>query len=145
MAQVIGFVASDCLTRGLRVRWGPMPGPSPEERKGKAGLKAIRLKVYLSESDRWRGEPSYRPIVRLMREVGFPGATVTLGCYGFGEHQRIRSTSVLRLSLDLPVVIEAVAPEEQIRRFVSRWRELGFEGTVAVDEVRVIGSSTWGQ
>lgn len=100
--------------------------------------KAVRLKIYVGESDRYQGKPAYQAVVQLMRERGFWGATVTRGVYGYGKRSRLHSASALRLSEDLPLIIEAVEAEEKVKALVSELSEMVKGGLITVEDVRVL-------
>jgi PII-like signaling protein len=73
------------------------------------------LRIYCSQSDRERGQTVYRRIIEAMQQLGFPGATVFLGCEGFGPHGRISSDATIDAMADLPVMLQAVASRDHIR------------------------------
>ena len=76
--------------------------------------EAVLLRIYLGESDRWEHRPLYEAIVLKAREMHLAGATVLRGPMGFGKSSRLHTTKILRLSSDLPLVIELVDSEEKI-------------------------------
>jgi PII-like signaling protein len=76
---------------------------------------AMRLRIYVGESDHHDGTPLYQAIVRLLLDRGIAGATAIRGIEGYGAHARVHSTRILSLSMDLPVVVEAVDDEDRIR------------------------------
>lgn len=100
--------------------------------------KALRLKIYLGESDRFEGRPAYQAVVELLRRRGFWGATVLRGVYGFGKRSRLHAASVLRLSEDLPLVIEVVESEEKVLAIVPEVSAMVKGGLVTVEDVRVL-------
>ena len=67
---------------------------------------AILLRIFIGESDRYKGKPLYAYIVEMLKAEGIAGATVFRGIMGFGKQSRIRTVSILRLSIDLPILIE---------------------------------------
>ncbi|MEO6971675.1 MAG: DUF190 domain-containing protein, partial [Chthoniobacterales bacterium] len=73
---------------------------------------ALLLRIYIGESDRWQHQPLYEAIVLKARELHLAGATVLRGPMGFGAASRIHTAKILRLSMDLPMVIEIVDTEE---------------------------------
>lgn len=89
------------------------------------------LAVYVGESDQWHGKPLYRAIVERAKQEGLAGATVVHGVMGFGANSRIHTASVLRLSEDLPVVIQIVDRPERIAKFLPVLAEMVTEGLVA--------------
>jgi uncharacterized protein len=96
------------------------------------------LRIFIGESDRWHGKPLYEAIVERVRNEGLAGATVIRGLEGFGAHSRLHTSRILRLSEDLPVVIEIVDSEEQIERVLPALDEMVSEGMVTLETVRVI-------
>ncbi len=100
--------------------------------------EAELLRVFVGESDRHDGRPLYESIVQAARAAGLAGATVLRGILGFGAHSRIHSAKILRLSEDLPVVIEIVDSPERIAGFLPRLDEMIGEGLVTLERVRVL-------
>jgi PII-like signaling protein len=98
----------------------------------------VLLRVFLGESDRWHGRPLYEAIVLKARELHLAGATVLRGPMGFGAHSRLHTAKVLRLSEDLPVVIEIVDSREKIDELLPHIDEMVREGLVTLENVRVI-------
>ena len=96
------------------------------------------LRIFIGESDRWHGAPLSEAIVRRARELGLAGATVLRGLEGFGAHSRIHTSSILRLSQDLPIVVEIVDKHERIEAFLPVLDEMVHEGMITVEKVRVI-------
>jgi len=96
------------------------------------------LRIFIGESDRWHGQPLSEAIVRRAREHGLAGATVLRGLEGFGAHSRIHTSSILRLSEDLPIVVEIVDEREIIEAFLPLLDEMVTEGMITVEKVRVI-------
>jgi uncharacterized protein len=96
------------------------------------------LRIFVGESDRWEGKPLYEAIVRRAREEGLAGATVLRGLEGFGAHSRLHTTRILRLSEDLPVVIEIVDEADRIDAFLPALDAMVAEGMVTLENVRVI-------
>ena len=99
---------------------------------------ATRLSIYIGESDRWHQQPLYEAIVLKARELHLAGATVLRGPMGFGKSSRLHTAKILRLSMDLPVVIEIVDAEEAINRFLPVLDEMIAGGLVTLERVRVI-------
>lgn len=96
------------------------------------------LRVFVGESDRWEGRPLYEAIVVRARERGLAGATVLRGLAGFGAHSRIHTASILRLSEDLPTVVEIVDTPERIAAFLPELDGMVREGMVTVEEVHIV-------
>src|SRR6187397_508707 len=91
------------------------------------------LRIFIGESDRWEGRPLYEAIVARARELGLAGATVWKGYMGFGAHSRVHTASVLRLSEDLPIIIEIVDAPERIEAFLPELDRMVQEGLVTLE------------
>lgn len=98
----------------------------------------LLLRVFLGESDQWHGRPLYEAIVLKARELHLAGATVLRGPMGFGAHSRLHTAKVLRLSEDLPMVIEIVDSKEKIDELLPHIDEMVTEGLVTLEKVQVI-------
>lgn len=96
------------------------------------------LRVFVGESDRWEGKPLYEAIVRKVREKGLAGATVLRGMEGFGAHSRIHTTKILRLSEDLPIIIEIVDKAERIEGILPELDKMVSEGLITLERVHII-------
>lgn len=96
------------------------------------------LRIFVGESDRWQGKPLYEAIVLEARAAGLAGATVTRGLMGYGAHSRIHTTKILRLSEDLPIIIEIADRADRIESFLPKLDSMIVEGLVTVEKVRVI-------
>ncbi len=96
------------------------------------------LRIFVGESDRWHGKPLYQAIVERVRKEGLAGATVIRGIEGFGADSRLHTARILRLSEDLPIVVEIVDSAEQIERILPVLDEMVGEGMVTVERVEVI-------
>lgn len=100
--------------------------------------EAELLRIFIGESDKHHGRPLYEVIVGLARERGLAGATVLRGMMGFGAHSRLHTAKVLRLSEDLPIVLEIVDKPERIAAFLPELDGLIDEGLVTLEKVRVL-------
>jgi PII-like signaling protein len=96
------------------------------------------LRIFLGESDRHDGNPLYETIVLKAREAGLAGATVLRGAMGFGASSRLHTSKILRLSADLPLIIEIVDAEEKINAFLPTLDRLMGGGLITLEKVRVI-------
>jgi len=96
------------------------------------------LRIFIGESDRWSGQPLYDAIVQEARKRGLAGATVFRGFEGFGAHSRVHTTRILRLSEDLPIVVEIVDTEEKIQAFLPALDEMVKEGLATVEKATVL-------
>ena len=96
------------------------------------------LRVFLGESDRWEGRPLYEAIVRKARELHLAGATVLRGPMGFGAHSRMHTATILRLSEDLPIIVEIVDSKDKIDELLPHIDQMVQEGLVTLERVQVI-------
>ncbi len=99
---------------------------------------AYLLRIFIGESDKARGKPLYEVLVEEARAKGMAGATVLRGFLGFGANSRIHTSRILRLSEDLPVVVEIVDRKEKIEAFLEDLDHLIVEGLVTLEKARVI-------
>ena len=99
---------------------------------------AVLLRIFLGESDRWEHTPLYEAIVLKAREAHLAGATVLRGPMGFGKSSRLHTAKILRLSLDLPLVIELVDSEEKVNAFLPALDGLLGGGLVTLEKVKVL-------
>ena len=100
--------------------------------------EGVLLRVFIGESDKWHGKPLYEAIVLKARELHLAGATVLRGPMGFGASSRLHTTKIMRLSEDLPMVIEIVDSQEKIDELMTHIDEMVQEGLVTLENVRVI-------
>ena len=96
------------------------------------------LRLFVGEKDRWEGKPLFEAIVHKAREKGMAGATVWRGMEGFGAHSRIHTTKILRLSEDLPIVIEIVDKTERIQAILPELDRMVAEGLITLEKVHII-------
>ena len=99
---------------------------------------ATLLRIFIGESDRWHHQPLYEVIVLKARELHLAGATVLRGPMGFGAASRIHTAKILRLSMDLPIVIEIVDSEENVQAFLPHLDEMMGGGLVTLEKIKVI-------
>ncbi len=103
------------------------------------------LRLFIGESDTWHGKPLYQAIVERVRREGLAGATVLRGIEGFGADSRLHTSRILRLSEDLPIVIEIVDTPEQIDRVVPILDEMVGEGMLTLERVRIVSYRSSGE
>jgi PII-like signaling protein len=101
-------------------------------------LESVLLRIFIGESDRFEHLPLYEAIVLKARELHLAGATVIRGSMGFGKSSRIHTTKILRLSVDLPLIIEIVDSEEKINAFLPVLDKMMGNGLVTLEKARVI-------
>jgi len=100
--------------------------------------EAELLRIFIGESDKHEGRPLYEVIVESARKRGMSGATVLRGMLGFGANSRIHTSKILRLSEDLPIVVEIVDHPETIEAFLPELDGLIGEGLVTIEKMKVI-------
>lgn len=98
----------------------------------------ILVRIFVGESDRWRHQSLSQALVERLRREGFAGATVFQGVAGFGARSVLHTAHILRLSEDLPVVIEVVDTAEHVDRLIPILDEMVSEGLVTLEKARVI-------
>lgn len=96
------------------------------------------LRIFVGESDRHGHHPLYEAIVLKAREVGLAGATVTRGVMGFGKHSILHTAKILRLSEDLPMVVEIADSLDRIEQFLPLLDKMITDGLITLEKVRVI-------
>ncbi len=99
--------------------------------------QAELLRIFIGESDKYHGRPLYEAIVELAREKGLAGATVLHGTMGFGASSRVHTAKILRLSEDLPIVVEIVDKPERIAELLPLIDGMIDQGLVTLEKVHV--------
>lgn len=99
---------------------------------------ALLLRIYIGESDRSGSKPLYEAIVLKARAMHLAGATVLRGAMGFGRSSRLHTAKILRLSADLPLVIEIVDGEDKINAFLPELEILMSSGLVTLEKIQVV-------
>jgi uncharacterized protein len=100
--------------------------------------QALLLRIFIGEDDRFQGAPLYETIVLKAREMHLAGATVLRGPMGFGASSRLHTTKILRLSEDLPLVIEIVDGEDKIHEFLPVLDAMMSSGLITLEKVQVL-------
>lgn len=100
--------------------------------------QGVLLRIFVGESDKWDGKPLYEAVVLKARQLHLAGATVLRGPMGFGAHSRLHTSKILRLSEDLPMVIEIVDAQEKIDELLPHIDEMVKEGLVTLEKVQVL-------
>jgi uncharacterized protein len=98
----------------------------------------ILMRIHIGERDKWKGRPLYEAIVNLLRERQYAGATVFRAIMGFGATARIHSDKVLRLSVDLPLVVECIDTEAKIDAILPELDEMLDGGLITLERAKVI-------
>ena len=99
---------------------------------------ALLVRLYLGEADHVDGKPAYQAIVAFLRERGIAGATVLRGIEGFGANAHLHTARLLRLSEDLPILIEAVDEEARIREILPQLDAMVGDGLITLERVEVL-------
>lgn len=100
--------------------------------------EGMLLRVFVGEADQYKDKTLYEQIVLRARELNLAGATVTRGIMGFGAASRVHSAKLLRLSEDLPVIIELVDTEDNLKKLMSFLDEAVTEGLVTMERVKIV-------
>ena len=100
--------------------------------------EAELLRIFIGEADKFEGKPLYEVIANLAHRKEMAGATVIRGLMGFGAHSRIHTAKILRLSEDLPIIIEIVDEPEKIEALLPELDKMITEGLVTLEKIRVI-------
>jgi PII-like signaling protein len=98
----------------------------------------VLMRIHIGESDRWQGKPLEEAIVQLLRAKEFAGATVLRGIMGFGATARVHTDKILRLSMDLPVIVECVDTQEKIDAILPELDNMIGGGLITLEKVQVI-------
>ena len=98
----------------------------------------VLVRIFIGESDKWHHRPLSEALLERLRKEGFAGATVFQGVAGFGAHSVLHTSHILRLSQDLPIVIEVVDTEEHVERLLPILDEMVSEGLVTLEKARVV-------
>jgi len=96
------------------------------------------MRIHIGESDKWHGKPLHEAIVEVLRKEGFSGATVIRGVAGYGSSSVYHTDKLLRLSQDLPLIVEVVEYTERIEQILPRLDEMVGGGLITLEKVRVI-------
>ena len=96
------------------------------------------MRIHIGESDKWDGKPLHQAIVQLLRKEKFSGATVLRGVGGFGSSSVYHTDKLLRLSQDLPIVVEVVESTERIEEILPQLEDMVEAGLITLEKVRVI-------
>ena len=142
--SVVAWLLAVAAGYALGARFNKLGGPvSPHvtrERMSDMQIpeRAVALRIFIGEDDRDEGRPLYEAIVLKAREVHLAGATVLRGPLGYGHSSRLHTTKVLRLSEDLPLVIEIVDSEDKIESFLPKLDRLMTSGLITIENVRVL-------
>jgi len=99
---------------------------------------AMLLRVFFGEDDKFQGRPLYEAVVKAAREAQLAGATVLRGPMGFGHSSRLHTAKILRLSEDLPMIIEIVDTEDKIKAFLPTLDAMMPSGLVTLEKVQVL-------
>jgi len=107
--------------------------------------EGMLLRIFIGESDSFKGKPLYEQIVLKARELNLAGATVIHGTMGFGAGSRIHTAKIVRLSEDLPIIVELVDTEEKLNSLMPFLDETVEEGLITMEQVKVVKYRRKGQ
>jgi len=100
--------------------------------------ESVLMRIFIGESDKYQGKPLYQVLVEMLRSEKIAGATVLRGISGFGARSCLHTAHILRLSQDLPMVIEAVDTEENMDRILPEIEKVMGDGLITVEKVKVL-------
>jgi len=98
----------------------------------------VLMRIFIGEGDKFGGRPLHEALVELLRKEGFHGATVLRGVAGFGAHSVYHTEKILRLSRDLPIIVEVVDTQENIDRVMPRLDEMIAGGMITLEKIKVM-------
>ncbi len=96
------------------------------------------MRIHIGESDKWQNKPLYEALVEMFRQEGFSGVTALRGVGGYGSSSRYHTEKILRLSQDLPIILEVVEYTERIENILPRLDDMISGGLITLEKVRVI-------
>jgi len=99
---------------------------------------AVLLRIFMGENDRYHGRPLYEAVVMKAREMGLAGATVLRGVMGYGHSSRVHTAKILRLSLDLPLVVEIADGEGKVNAFLPVLESMMASGLITLEKIQVL-------
>lgn len=100
--------------------------------------EAVLLRIFIGESDKHDGKPLYKYLIELFRKEGLAGATVLRGITGFGKSSQVHTTSILRLSTDLPIVIEVADKQENIDKIKPTLDAVIEQGLITEEKIKIV-------
>ena len=102
------------------------------------GSDAVIMRIFIGESDKYDGEVMYKYILNILKNEGIAGATVFRGIMGYGSSFLIHSASILDISEDLPIIIEAMDTKEKIEAFIPKLEKIIESGHIVLENVKVV-------
>jgi hypothetical protein len=115
----------------------PLAEKAPLDQRRFEGERTL-MRIHIGESDKWHGKLLYEAIVQLLRSEGFSGVTVLRGVGGYGSTSVYHTEKILRLSQDLPIVLESIEFSERIEQILPKLDEMIGGGLITLEKVRVI-------
>jgi len=100
--------------------------------------EAVLLRIFIGEEDRYEGKPLYKYLVEWFRGEGLAGTTVLRGITGFGKTSHVHTTTILRLSTDLPIVIEVADKRENIERIKPKLEGIIERGLITEEKIKIV-------
>jgi uncharacterized protein len=117
---------------------GTSSGPTAVPPRGDLPQDCLLLRIFLGEGDEYNHRPLYKAIVLRVRELRMAGATVLRGRMGFGRSHQLHNASILRLSFDLPMILEIVDTPEKIEAFLPELRKMMRTGLITTERAQII-------
>ena len=108
---------------------------------GGSVMNSVILRIYMSQSDTYKGKSSHDVVVEYLKNAGIAGATVIHGIEGYGTHNEIHTASVLRLGVDLPVIVEVIDEEEKIRNLVPELRKMLPDALITLQDIEIVSNN----
>jgi len=101
-------------------------------------MKAVILRIYLSENDTYKGKSAHHAVLEYLKDAAIAGATVVHGIEGYGVHSKIHTANILRLSGNLPVIVEVVDKEKNIRPVIAKLREMLPKELMTLQDIEIL-------
>jgi uncharacterized protein len=114
------------------------PGQLPSSRTRDLPQECLLLRIFIGEADEYQRRPLYKVIVHRARELKLAGATVLRGPMGFGQSDHLHNANILRLSLDLPMIVEIVDTPDRIQEFLPELRRMMRRGLITMERAQII-------
>src|ERR1700736_2584570 len=145
MATRVDLRSGERSRRIVSVSGRHSPGLQGLDSRGEMGMTHVKfegervlMRIHVGESDKWHGKSLHDAIVEMLRKEGFSGATVLRGVAGFGGSSVYHTDKLLRMSQDLPIILEAIDTAERIELILPRLDEMVDGGLITLEKVRVI-------
>ncbi|WP_292486590.1 DUF190 domain-containing protein [Methanohalobium sp.] len=104
-------------------------------------MNLVILRIYMNQSDTYKGKTSHDAVLEYLKDSGIAGATVIHGIEGYGTHNEIHTANVLRLGVDLPVIVEVIDDEEKIRNVIPHLKEMLPGALMTLQDIEIVSDS----